>query len=245
MKDNFSKQSADYSKYRPTYPADLFDFLNTLVSSKETAWDCGTGNGQVAAMLTSLFDKVCATDISENQIAHAVKKDNIIYKVERAEYTSFADEQFDLVTVAQAIHWFDFDAFYSEVKSTLKHNGIIAVIGYSLPLIDKKVNEVLNEFYHNVVGQYWDNERRYVDEEYKTIPFPFNEIETPPFSTQYDWNLDHFTGYLNTWSAVQHYKDKNNLNPVNLIVDDLKKIWKADEIKVVNFPVLLRVGKKI
>jgi SAM-dependent methyltransferase len=214
------------------------------VPDKKTAWDCATGTGQIAGKLASLFDDVYATDISGNQISHAVKKSNIIYKKERAENSSFKNEQFDLVTVAQAIHWFDFSAFYDEVKRTLKPKGVIAVIGYSLPQVDEITDLIVNKFYHNVVGQYWDEERRYVDELYRTIPFPFDEINTPGFVSQYKWDLDHFVGYLNTWSAVQHYKDKKNRDPVELIFDELKKSWKHTKLKQVTFPVLLRVGSK-
>ena len=245
MKDNFSKHSAQYSVYRPSYPTELFDFLISLVPDKKAAWDCGTGNGQVAINLSPLFEKVYATDISENQINHAVKRDNIFYKKESAESSSFANGQFDLITAGMSVHWFDFSAFYAEVKRTLKNKGIVAVFGYSLlTTIDKSINRILNHFYHNVIGQYWDKERRYVDENYCTIPFPFDRISTPSFVSRYEWSLDHLIGYLNTWSAVQHFKDKNNSNPVELIIDELEKTWDADESKLVTFPILVRVGLK-
>lgn len=243
MKDNFSKQSSGYSKYRQSYPQELFDYLLQLVNNKNCAWDCGTGSGQFAAGLANYFHEVYATDISENQIEHAVRKDNIIYKVERAERKSFPDNKFDLITVAQAIHWFNFDKFYEEVKRTLNPQGLFVVIGYHLPRINKQIDEVVDDFYSNIVGKYWDKERKYIDEYYKTIPFPFTEIETPQFSSKYKWSLNHFIGYLNTWSAVQHYKDKNKSNPVNLIESRLKTLWENDEEKPVCFPVVLRVGK--
>src|SRR6185503_9076126 len=132
MKDNFSLQSYQYAKFRPTYPKELYDFLLSLVETREVAWDCGTGNGQVANELAKYFKQVYATDISEKQIQQAVKKDNIFYKVESAENTSFPANEFDLITVAQAIHWFSFDEFYNEVNRTIKPGGILAVIGYGL-----------------------------------------------------------------------------------------------------------------
>ncbi len=243
MKDNFSKQSPGYSKYRPSYPQELFEYLLSLVPNKNCAWDCGTGTGQFASGLANYFNEVYATDFSENQIEHAVKKNNIFYKVEKAEQTSFLDNQFDLITVAQAIHWFEFDKFYKEVKRTLKPGGMIAVTGYHLPRINKQIDEIVDDFYLNIVGKYWDNERKYIDEYYKTILFPFDEIKTPEFSSQYKWSLNHLIGYLNTWSAVQHYKDKNNNNPVDLINSRLKKFWKEDEMKLIDFPIILKAGK--
>ena len=111
MKDNFSVQSDQYIKFRPTYPNELYSFLLALVESKHTAWDCGTGNGQIARELSKYFNKVYATDISGKQIKNDICRDNIFYKVECAEKTSFPENTFDLITVAQAIHWFNFKNF--------------------------------------------------------------------------------------------------------------------------------------
>jgi ubiquinone/menaquinone biosynthesis C-methylase UbiE len=245
MKDNFSKVSNLYSQFRPSYPKQLFDFLIPQVSSHITAWDAGTGNGQLAVELSEYFEKVFATDLSEKQINNAVKKNNIIYKVERAEQTSFADSEFDLVTVAQAIHWFDFSKFYGEVNRTLKPGGIIAVIGYGLCKADAEVNKIIDFLYTDILDPYWDKERKYVDAHYSTIPFPFNEFSAPVFSSEYMWTREQLIGFLNSWSAVQHYKDRNdNENPVDKITGDLKNCWKDTELKKISFPVFLRIGKK-
>lgn len=242
MKDNFSKQAALYAQFRPTYPQELYDFLLPIVPDLSTAWDCGTGNGQVAAELAGYFDKVYATDISIKQLNNAVQKANIIYSITPAEQTSFPAKTFDLITVAQAIHWFDFDKFYHEVKRTLKPDGILAVIGYGLVKTEPQLSKVINYLYKDVLGNYWDKERKYIDENYQTIPFPFNELPAPQLSVFYQWNLEQLIGYLNTWSAVQHYKDKNGKDPVGLIIDDLTRVCGSANIDI-EFPTLLRVGK--
>ncbi|MEP7144329.1 MAG: class I SAM-dependent methyltransferase [Ferruginibacter sp.] len=242
-KDNFTNQSNKYAKYRPAYPSHLYSFLYSLVKDNGAAWDCGTGNGQVAIVLSDFFDQVYATDISEQQIKNAVPRENVFYSVERAESTSFADNSFGLVTVAQAIHWFDFESFYKEVNRTLKPNGILAVIGYGLIRIDHETDPVIDSFYHDVIGPYWDKERKYVDENYQTIPFPFNEIRAPVLDNIFEWTREEFTGYLETWSAVQHYIKAENKNPVPLISAELEKIWPKGETKKVQFPILLRVAK--
>jgi ubiquinone/menaquinone biosynthesis C-methylase UbiE len=245
MKDNFSKQAEVYAKFRPSYPKPLFDFIFSLVSNTEKAWDCGTGNGQVAIKLANYFEKVYATDISENQLKNAVQKENIIYKKESAEKTSFPDNIFDLITVAQAIHWFDFEAFYKEVERTLKPGGILAVIGYNMIKIDAETDKIVSDFYLNITGPYWDKERKYIDEEYKTIPFPYKDLGTADFTSEYEWELPQLIGFLDSWSAVQHFKDKNNnQNPVDLIINDLKKSWPDGIKKKVTFPILLRIGRK-
>lgn len=244
MKDLFTKQSEAYAKFRPSYPKEIFDFLLTQVKERNAAWDCGTGNGQVAASLAEHFKTVYATDISEGQLSKAIQKPNIVYKLEPAEKTSFENSMFDLITVAQAIHWFNFEKFYGEVKRTLKPKGIIAAITYTLPKIDDEVDSIINYFYTDVLDGYWDMERRYVDEMYQTIPFPFREIKAPIIISQYFWEAEQLIGFLQSWSAVQHYIDKNNSSPVDLVADDLRKCWRPNSKKTIVFPIIMRVGRK-
>ncbi|MEP6926123.1 MAG: class I SAM-dependent methyltransferase [Ginsengibacter sp.] len=243
MKDNFSKQADLYSRFRPGYPREIFDFLLPLVADKKTAWDCGTGNGQVAVKLSQYFDEVYATDLSAAQIENAVNKSNIFYSVAKAEETLFPDNKFDLITIAQAIHWFNFEKFYQQVKRTLKPGGIIAVLGYDVFKINKKIDLMVDKFYRDTTGPYWDEERKYIDAHYLTIPFPFKEITTPAFSINYNWEFEKVTGYLNTWSAVQHYIRKNNENPVEKFSEELKKVWSTVLKRKVTFPIFMRAGR--
>lgn len=223
MKDNFSSQSDQYAKYRPTYPMSFFDYLNTIVKSKNTAWDCGTGNGQVAVQLAKSFKNVYATDISKAQLEQAFHHDSIEYSVQSAEETNFPNNFFDVILVAQAVHWFDFDKFYKEVRRTAKKEAKLVIIGYGKLEINPILDQIINDFYKNVIGKYWDKERRYIDQNYQTIPFPFEELEVPTFSNTYDWTLEHLIGYLNTWSAVKHYYKKNGENPIDLIYPKLEE----------------------
>lgn len=241
MKDNFSEKSDNYARYRPGYPQELFDFIKALLKNKRRAWDCGTGNGQVAAVLADFMEEVYATDISAAQLEEATEKRNIRYSKQPAENTNFPDDFFDLVTVAQAIHWFDFSKFYKEVKRVLKPSGYIAVMGYSLFKSNKETNKVIEHFYKEIIGPYWDPERIYLDEEYKTIPFPFKEVETPHFQLKEKWSLERLIGYLNTWSAVKHYEKQVGSNPVELIKEDLKQSFgKEGEVR---FHIILRLGQ--
>lgn len=243
MKDNFSTQSDKYAKYRPTYPSDLFEFLNFKIQDKHNAWDCGTGNGQVAFELAKTFDYVFATDISQSQIDNALQADNIFYSVQPAEKTDFDNGLFDLIIVAQAIHWFDFDRFYSEVRRTAKENALLCVVGYGKLEISKQIDNVIANFYNNVIGKYWDKERKYIDENYKTIPFPFDEIQTPKFLNTQNWTIEHLIGYLNTWSAVKHFVKQNGYNPIDKLQSEIEIIWGNEQTKQVRFPLLLRIGK--
>ncbi|HXL57847.1 MAG TPA: class I SAM-dependent methyltransferase [Chitinophagaceae bacterium] len=243
MKDNFSAQAKLYASFRPYYPDLLYDFLFQQVKNFNSTLDCATGNGQVAVALAKKFKEVYATDISEKQLAHATQLPNIIYKQEAAEQTSFADKYFDLITVAQAVHWFNFDKFYSEVKRMLKPDGIIAIIGYGLIRVNKAIDEWIDHFYWNIVGPYWDKERKYVDEEYTTIPFPFKEITAPVMYIEYKWNIDQFIGYLNTWSALQHFIRQRGYNPVTEeLLQQLNNVWQDDIIQTVRFPLFVKAG---
>ena len=241
MKDNFSTKSANYKKFRPQYPDEVYEFLLSKLSSFEKAWDCGTGNGQVAEKISQFFTHVEATDISENQLQNAVEKSNVTYSVQPAEKTNFKNDQFDLIISAQAVHWFNFEAFYSEVKRCLKPDGIFVIMGYGLFRSNPETNAVIADFYDHIIGPYWDPERKYLDEAYQTIPFPFQELSAPAFCAEYDWDIEHLLGYLRTWSAVKHYKRLNNEDPVSLIESKLRMVF--GKKNVVKFPILFRMGK--
>src|SRR5688572_7273044 len=202
-KDYFSGHSKLYATFRPTYPEALYQFIFKQLSSRSAAWDCATGNGQVAQVLSRHFDQVFATDISQQQIDNAFQAKNIQYTVQPAEETTFADNQFDLITVGQALHWFDMEKFYKEVKRVGKKDGLLAIWGYAVCRVNPKVDEHFYHFYNHVVGPYWDSARKMVEEEYKNIPFPFDQIPSPQFSIEVEWTLEEFGGYLTTWSATQ------------------------------------------
>lgn len=244
MKDNFSRASPLYAQFRPTYPAQLYDFLLTVVPGRSAAWDCGTGNGQVAVALSKHFDKVFATDISANQLSNAVRRSNIFYSNQPAEQTSFSPNQFDLVIAAQAAHWFDFSKFIVEVDRTLKTKGVLALVGYSHVEFGNNIDEIIRKFKHDITGSYWDEERKLVDERYSTIPFPYTEIQFSPMVMRYDWTLGQLLGYLHTWSAVQHYTERNKTDPVDLILAELEKMWGNDETREATFPLFARIGRK-
>ena len=242
MKDNFSKQSGAYSKFRPVYPDTLYACLYEQVNIFERAWDCGTGNGQVAGILADQFQDVEATDISQKQLDRAKQKDNIHYSLQAAETALFPPNHFDLITVGQAIHWFDHDRFYTKVKDCLRPNGLLAEFGYQLFRVDETVNRVIDYFDRDLIGPYWDAERRHIDEAYATIPFPFASIATPNLSMQYEWSLEQTIGYLTTWSSVQHYRKAKGHDPVELIRERLTQAWGESAMKTINFRILLRLG---
>lgn len=239
-KDLFSSHATQYAAFRPTYPKELYDFIFSQLSNFDSAWDAGTGNGQVARDLSKRLKKVLATDISDKQIENAVQTENIFYSV-AGETTSFADHSFDLICVAQAIHWFDREKFYREVKRVAKPGALLAVWGYGLLSIDSEIDRHIKDFYVNIVGPYWDKERKLIDEEYKTIAFPFKEIDAPSFEFSFLWTLPELHGYLTTWSAVQKFIKANGFNPVDQLVQKVLPLWNSDKRQIC-FPLFTRMG---
>ena len=240
-KDLFSQHSEKYAMFRPKYPVDLYRFIYSHCKSFEVAWDCATGNGQAAQDLALKFNKVFASDFSEQQIQSAVGRANIIYSVCPAEQTPFADNTFNLITVAQAAHWLPFDTFYKEVKRVAKPNATIAIWGYGLLSVHPEIDKLISNFYTNIIGMYWDKERKHIDQQYQAIPFPFIEIPTSEFEMIFEWTLQELEGYLNTWSAVQKFSKANQFNPVNELIELIRMQWKNKMMRV-QFPLFLRLG---
>lgn len=239
--DRFSGHADLYAQYRIDYPDDLYEFILQMVPQRTAAWDCATGNGQVAGALADFFGRVDATDISEKQLMLAVQKSNICYQVSPAERTPFADHTFDLVTVAQALHWFDVDAFHREVRRVAKPGAVIAEWGYGLVQIGDELDPILLDFYRNRIGPYWDPQRRHIDDQYATLPFPFAGAKRAEFIVRRVWSLERFLNYLRTWSAVRQYVHENEENPIAGLGDELRPVW-GDGEREVRFPVFLRVG---
>lgn len=242
--DYFSDRSDAYARYRPRYPDALFAWLASLPAGRERAWDCATGSGQAALALAPYFGEVVATDLSGAQIARAPAHPRVRYAEAPAEASGLPDASVDLVTVAQALHWLDFDAFFAEVRRVAKPGAILAAWAYGLQEIDPPVDAVLRRFYFEVVGSFWPPERRYVENGYATIPFPFPEIAAPLFAMEADWDLPHLVGYLRTWSAAREYERWHRRDPVAEVEPDLAGAWgDASKPKRVRWPLHLRVGR--
>jgi SAM-dependent methyltransferase len=244
FKDHFSRQAADYAKFRPGYPQELFNYLGGIAPSRQLAWDCGTGNGQAAIGLASVFDRVIATDASEKQISNAQPYDRVEYRVAPAEDSGIDSGTVDLIMVAQALHWFDLSRFYAEARRVLKPDGVLAASAYNLLHIGPAIDEVVNRYYYEVVGPFWPLERKLV-EQFDDLPFPFQEIDSPKFEMTASWNLDHLVGYLRTWSSTQRFIAAKGSDPLKQIIDELGTAWGTPEqTRNVVWPLTLRVGRK-
>jgi ubiquinone/menaquinone biosynthesis C-methylase UbiE len=243
MKDLFSGHATDYALYRPDYPEALYQWVFRHVQHFDKAWDCATGNGQVATVLAKYFSEVEATDLSQAQISQAVLLPNVHYQVSPAETTPFDANTFDLITVGQALHWFDFELFNKEVKRVAKKGAIIAVWGYELLTISPEIDAIILDFYQNTIGDYWDDERRHIENQYADVHFPYNTLKKSIFLQNYDWSLTQLCHYLNTWSSVRKFEKANGNNPIEALHDRLNGIWGSASTRLVTFPVFGQLGE--
>jgi SAM-dependent methyltransferase len=243
FKDHFSGHAVEYAKFRPHYPDELFEYLASIPPRHELAWDCATGNGQAAVGLARHFKSVIATDASAQQIESADPGDRISYRVAPAEASGIDSSSVDLILVAQALHWFDFDAFFTEAKRVLKGNGVLAISSYKVLEIAPEIDAIIRKFYRETTGPFWPPERELVETDYKSIKFPFAELPPIRFEMRERWSLYQLGGYLRTWSATQKFIAARGFDPVDSVVEELGRVWKnPEEVREIKWPLHLRVG---
>ena len=242
FQDHFSHHASVYASARPHYPRELFVWLASLCKSRDCVWDCATGNGQAAVALAEFFAQVIATDASAGQIAEAIAHPQVQYRSAPAEQSGLAAASVDLVTVAQALHWFDIPSFYREVERVLRPGGLLAVWSYGIHTVKPAVDAVVAELYEPVLGPYWPPERKLVERQYRDIAFPFAEITAPAFVMQLQWTYAQLEAYLYSWSATQRYMREQQRDPIAAIGAALRAAWGTQEQQTIVWPLTLRLG---
>lgn len=225
FRDYFSERAAEYARFRPRYPAELFRGLADLAPGPRLAWDCGTGNGQAAVGLAAHFRRVIATDASAQQLAHAERHPRVTYARSLETRSGLASATVDLVTVAQALHWFDVNAFFAELRRVLRPAGVVAVWCYDLARVSPEIDRLIDRFAHETVGPHWAPERRHVRAGYQDLPFPFEERPFPHCSMQWELTLGELAGYLDTWSAVRRYRQAVGTDPLPPLIAAISPLW--------------------
>jgi SAM-dependent methyltransferase len=243
--DHFSSVAAQYAASRPRYPDRLFALLADRAPSRGLVWDAGCGSGQAAVGLSEYFDQVIATDASAEQIAHADARPNITYSVAGETNPAIADASVDLVTVAQAVHWFDRPAFFREVARVLVPGGLLAVWAYELAEIDPAVDAVVLPWYRDTLGADWPAERQLIENGYRTIGFPYETQPLPVLSMRAAWSRDQLLAFFGTWSAVKRYRQRVGRDPLDLVLPGLVSAWPHNETREVNWPLTLLIGGPI
>ena len=223
--DYFSGHAGLYASARPAYPSSLFAFVASIAPSRARAWDCATGNGQAALGLTREFARVEATDASAPQIAHALPSDRVGYSVQAAEQTNFAASSFDAVCVAQALHWFDFERFYAEVRRVLKPHGVFVAWGYDAFTVETDFDREFIASILEPLEPYWAPQNALLWNGYREVPFPFERLAVPDFSLQMRWSFPQLFAYVSTWSAVRKYLTGRGPNALAPAAAGLAEIW--------------------
>lgn len=244
--DRFSKQTDSYAQSRPKYPAEIYKFLAGITPSNEKVWDCATGNGQAAIHLAEYFKGVYATDLSQEQIQKAFKHDRIKYEVGSAEDVTIEPNSLDLVTVAQAVHWFDLDKFYQKVNESLKAEGVIALWAYGfITAKNKDIDQLFQRVGRELLKEYWDENVKKIWNGYENIPFPFIDINHPEWKMDFKWSKQDFISYIESWSAAQKYYDENEVSVIEAVSEELDNIW-LDNATLQEFetPLTSRIGRK-
>jgi SAM-dependent methyltransferase len=243
--DHFGSMSSHYAEARPTYPIELYEWFVGICANRNLAWDCGAGSGQASYTLADYFELVVATDASVKQITQAKHHPKIDYRVVTAEKSGLLDSSVDLITVAQALHWFDFDLFFKEVKRVMKPSGVLAVWSYGRQSIQgDEVNTVFQNFYSQILGRYWPPERHHVEDGYQSIPFPFELVDTPKFEMKVDWTLPQLLAYLRSWSATANFMKANSVDPVTIVESEIGLLWgDANTTRQIQWPLVVRIGR--
>ena len=244
FQDHFSAHAADYAFARPDYPTALLGWLVRQCQQTELAWDCATGNGQVAVPLAAYFQRVIASDASKQQIDQAVGHDRIQYCQCLAEQPPITDMSIDAVTVAQALHWFDIDKFFAAVDRVLRHRGILAVWSYDVCQIDATIDAQIEHYYQDVVGAYWPPERALVASRYQSVEFPYEKLVVPEFTMRRDWSCQQLCQYLGSWSATRRYRQASGDNPIPELFKKLQAHWSPGLKKQVSWPLTVVVCRK-
>lgn len=244
--DHFSQVASDYAAFRPHYPEALIQWLASVAPRRELACDVGTGNGQSAVALAAHFSRVVASDLSAEQIENAIPHPRVEYRVAPAHTIDATDDSVDLVTVAQALHWFDTDKFFAEVNRVLVPAGVIAAWTYGVVQAEKSgPNRLLYEFYYDEIRPWWPENRQLVEDGYQSIPFPFAALSPPPFEMKVSWNIPELTGYIGTWSAVSRYRKATGDDPIPSLARRLGDSWgnPLDRMEI-RWPLRVLAGRK-
>ncbi|SFF43579.1 Methyltransferase domain-containing protein [Sunxiuqinia elliptica] len=241
---SFDVDSRHYARSRPKYPAEFYDYLCSLLPSRQRLWDCACGNGQVAIDLANQFEEIQATDFSENQLKQAFRHPKITYQLSAAESTNFPNRHFDLICVGQALHWFNIPAFFEEANRILRSQGVLAIFGYGFFMISPAIDQLIDHVLHAAISPYWSDKNRLIMSGFQGVQFPFQQVDIPEFSMNQHWQLKDLLAFVSTWSAVKRYREEKQQDILEILQDQLSPLWEQTESKVVKMNLYAYIRQK-
>lgn len=241
--DHFSSVSTAYAAFRPHYPREVFDYVASVAPRRARVWECGAGSGQATTDLADRFDEVIATDVSAEQLGRAPARARIHRVVAAAEAAPIAPSCVDVVAIAQALHWFDHERFYAEVRRVATPGAAIVAWSYGSPKMEGDVGDALDRLMFETLKGYWPPERKHIIAEYRTIPFPFEPLAAPTLSLVEEWTLGRVAGYARSWSATVQYVAANGSDPVALFEAEARAVWSKDEPRAITWPLAVLAGR--
>jgi ubiquinone/menaquinone biosynthesis C-methylase UbiE len=206
-------------------------------------WECGAGSGQATTDLADRFDEVVATDVSAEQLRRAPARARIHRVVAAAEATPIASSCIDVVAIAQALHWFDHERFYAEVRRVATPGAAIVAWSYGSPKMEGAVGDALDRLMFETLRGYWPPEREHIIAEYRTIPFPFERLVAPSLSLIEEWTLARVAGYARSWSATVQYVAAHGTDPVATFESEARRHWANDEPRSIVWPLAVLAGR--
>ncbi len=242
MTNPFEAGGAAYAASRPSYPPALAETLAGLVERKALAVDVGCGSGQLSVLLAGHFDEVIGLDPSESQLSGAVAHPRVRYQCSPAEALPVEDGSADLITAAQAAHWFDRPRFYDEVRRIAAPGAVLALITYNNAELDRPdILDPIMALYH-ALDPWWRPEREDVETGYARFDFPFEEFAVDGGVIERDWEFAAMRAYLETWSALRAAREAGQGAMIEDHLARAQSAW-GGEIRRVTWPITVRAGR--
>ena len=240
--DHFSTIAARYATYRPHYPPELAAGLGELAPARGTAWDAGCGSGQLSTALAAHFESVIASDPAQAQLDQAEAHPRVEYRCATAEVSGLTDASVDLTVAAQAAHWFEWPAYVAEVARVARPGALVALVSYGILHVES-VDEIVGDYYRNVVGPYWPTARKHVENGYRDLVWPWPAVAAPAIEMTEQWTREELVGYLTTWSATVKMIAAEGSARFEAMCDQLAARWPDDVRREVRWPLAIRLAR--
>ncbi|WP_374353415.1 class I SAM-dependent methyltransferase [Thermomonas sp.] len=241
--DHFSAVATQYAAARPEYPPALFDWIASIAPSPALCWEAGCGSGQATRDLALRFDRVHAGDPSAAQIAQAPMIDNVDFVVEPAERCALPDASADVACVAQALHWFNRDAYFAEVARVLKPGGVLVAWGYQ-DIVVPEALDAANTQLQDAIRAHWPPQRADVDAGYAGYDWPFEPIAAPAFELTADWPLPRLLGYFASYSASKRHRETTGRDIVADTAPLFEQAWGDASTRRMRWPLFVHAFRK-